>query len=147
MTRDSETNEYGSHLLPTFTWDEKRKNEDPRTGDQIFDISIINNEDNAILLTKTGFQAVRAWSALKGLPVTGKVKIDDSYTLEVKEFNPPKDSFLKLKEQVHLKSRAVYRFKIRLKNYAQNGNESEIKISLIINGQICRSNKIYLGLF
>lgn len=137
-----EEKKYYSCILSRFN------SKDKRTTDPIFEIAILNNKTKSVLLTKIGFQAIDYWTDIKGRRTTSKIILSDAYELEVVEFQPTKDYFLKLEDQVLLEAGAAYRFKLKLKQYQRvvKGNQSIIKLSLVLNNQILRSEKIYLGL-
>lgn len=71
--------EIGFHQLPTFTWKKEQEEADRRVIDPIFDITLINSTNEPVLFTAVGFEALDAWSTLKGLPISGKVKLVDAY--------------------------------------------------------------------
>ena len=138
-----------THQLPVFSRPDNKAKRDQRIVDPIFDITIINMSNDPMLLTQIGFQAIRYWSVIKGLPVSGKVKVVHAYELEVRSFIPGNISLLKLDDPIYMEPGAPYRYNLRLKDYreAVPGNESNIKLVVEVDNQKFLSDGIYMGLF
>jgi len=139
---------FASHQLRMDMWPEERRAAERRTLDPIFDLTLINRSARPLLLSGVGFEPVRAWAKLKGLPVAAKVFVSDAYELGVHGFECGTTQLFTLPDPVYLQAEAPYRYKLRLLDYgsAVPGNESAIRLVARAADQEFHSAQIYLGL-
>ena len=117
--------------------------------DPVIDITIVNRENYAVILSRIGFVPIAAWTSPKGPPFAGKLIDCDGYILELNGFEPGKAQWLILDDPVYLAPLAPYRYRLQLKDYAHQvkRNESVISLLLEVNQHSLQSSEIYLGMY
>lgn len=120
-----------------------------RISDPILDITLLNNHSQAITILAIGFDVIKISTKLKGLPASGKILVTDTYNLDVHRLAEGKMQMLTLNDPVYMDTRAPYRFRLRLSNYAPSvpGNQSVIRLVIETSVGVFVSDTIYMGVF
>ena len=119
--------------------------------DPIFDITILNETPDPIIITQIGFVPISARKDIKGIPISGKIEILEGYTIRVNKFNFGEEEVLNLEDPIYLEGKAAFRFTLKLENYRSvaisKGNDTVMKILIRANKQRIQSQLIKMGMF
>jgi hypothetical protein len=120
-----------------------------KTVDPVLDITLLNNQDTASVVTRIGFRPIAAWTSPKGPHFSGKLVDFDAYSLPVSGFVLGTDQWLVLPQPIYLSSQAPYRLRLRLKDYCKQvkRNETVMRVLIEADNNIVSSEDIYLGMY
>jgi hypothetical protein len=112
-------------------------------------LPLLNNHVQAIAIIAVGFDVIKISNKLKGMPASGKILMTDSYNLNVHKLVEGEKQMLTLNDPVYMDTRAPYRFRFRLSNYAPSvpGNQSVIRLVIETSVDVFVSDTIYMGVF
>lgn len=97
--------------------------------DPIFDVTLLNGNTPKVL-SRIGVIAMRSWSQLAGFPPPEQITVWKEYSLDFKWF-VGQPQWIRFKSPIYLASRTPFRYKLRLKGYANNVPNNYSVISLI----------------
>lgn len=119
--------------------------------DPIFDITILNESTEPVILSHVGVLPISARHDIKGIPSAGKIQITEGYILKIEKFEFGQDVILKLDDPIYMEAKAPFRFTLILTDYRKKaiskGNDTVMKFIVNANAKRIESPFIKMGMF
>jgi hypothetical protein len=117
-----------------------------KCGDPVLDITLKNDSEDPVILTKLGIIVKKAWTQLAGLAPPQIINPFDWYKLDLK-WIPDKPQWIRLPDPIGIDSKSVFRYKLQLVNYSTivPGNFGIIALCCKTDRGIIESDNICLG--
>ena len=142
--------DFGFHVIPGLNWKSMGISPTTHSLDPVFDITLVNDSGQTVLLHKLGIEPLAIWTVLKGFSMAGPVMSIGTYTIPLTTLRQGTRQWMTLQDLLCLPAGAPLRFSLALKNFKQNlrGNELVMRILLEDDqGTRYSSKQIYMGVY
>jgi hypothetical protein len=96
------------------------------TVDPVFDVLLLNNSDDSIVITAASFVVEKAWSEPKAMPKGGRLEIQDMVVIQTRPFSEPTTFKASLRDPIQLPPKGTYRFLVWIKDLDENSAHNEL---------------------
>lgn len=137
------------HELALFRWPKEKIEQENRTLDPIFDITLLNLAHFPITLNRVGILLFDYWQKFKGIASPQKILVTDFFKINLSPLKDNPRQYLKLPAPILIPSTSPYRFTFQLGNYHNSAPANCVVIMIIFDtslGQF-QSDSILLGSF
>jgi hypothetical protein len=139
----------GFHEVPERAWPEFGISPQTHSLDPVFDLTFANDTTSTAVISAVGFEPYMVWAELKGIPAAYKVTKIGDYAIGVTPITPDQPQMLELGDPIAVPPAGTGRFSLRLSRFREHlpGNECLLRLCVVANSEVWRSQLVYLGVY